>query len=121
MSTSVIGRDSRGRGSISLYFRVAEAAFSFSASPVADIDQVREGEARGQLSIHGRESLVPTHPTSDSLAVVLQSPAHDIVDWSFPECLGLTYGTAFRPIHLDRTASAVRWRKPQSHSLATSR
>ena len=39
MSISVIERDSGGRGSISLYFRLTEAALSFSASPVADIDQ----------------------------------------------------------------------------------
>lgn len=47
-----------GRGSISLYFRLAEAALSFSASPVADIDQ--DEEARGRLSIQypwGREPL----------------------------------------------------------------
>lgn len=43
MSISVIGCDDTGWGSISLYFRVAEAALSFSASPVADIDQ---GERR---------------------------------------------------------------------------
>ncbi len=46
-SISIIERDSRRRESISLYFTVAEAALSFSASPVADIDQVGEAKTRG--------------------------------------------------------------------------
>lgn len=79
MSTSIIERDSRGRGSISLNFKVAEAALSFSASPADDIDQYEgEGEAWGRLRFR-RESLAPTHatdPTTDSLATVSYRDQH---------------------------------------------
>jgi hypothetical protein len=68
MSISVIERDSRGRGSISLYFRVAEAALSFSASLVFGIDQDEGRRIAGAVSIHGRESLAPTHATPRLIA-----------------------------------------------------
>jgi len=47
MSISVIERDSRGAWIDIALFGVAEAALSFSASPVADIDQVGEAKTRG--------------------------------------------------------------------------
>jgi hypothetical protein len=55
MSISVIERDSRGRGSISLYFRVADAALNFSASPVADIDQEEGSRSAGVVEYPWRE------------------------------------------------------------------
>lgn len=70
MSISVMERDSRGRGSISLYFRVAEAALSFSASPATDIDQ--GGGRRSARAIvypwEGEPCPDACEPTSDSLA-----------------------------------------------------
>jgi len=47
MSISIIERDSRERGSISLYFRVAEAALGISASPADDIDQYEGRRSAG--------------------------------------------------------------------------
>jgi hypothetical protein len=106
MSISIIERDSRGRGSISLYFRVAEAALSFSASPVDDIDQYEGRRSVGAVEYPWEGEPCPNacDPTSDSLASlsVLQIPAHDIVDQHFPEWIGLTCSTAFRPIYLPR-------------------
>jgi len=78
MSISVIGRDSRGRGSISLYFRVAEAALSFSASPVADIDQGEGRRSAGAIEYpwEGEPSPDVCDPTSDSLTTLSYKVQH---------------------------------------------
>jgi hypothetical protein len=71
MSISVMERDSRGRGSISLYFRVTEATLSFSASPVADIDQDDAGRrSAAAVEYPGRALPRRMRPTSDSLATL---------------------------------------------------
>ena len=75
MSISVIERDSRGRRSISLYFRVTEAALSFSASPVADIDQDDGRGSAGAIEYPWEGEPCPD-PTSDSLAALSYKVQH---------------------------------------------